>query len=351
MKTGAEHLRVEVPADAGGDRVDRFLSSRLGRFSRSRIQALIRAGCVRDQRGTIGDPSAKVKQGDVLIVDVPAPEAAEPAAQTLDLSIVYEDADLIVIDKPAGLVVHPAPGHPSRTLVNALLAHCGPSLTGIGGVRRPGIVHRLDKDTTGLLVVAKTAAAHASLTSQFAAHGRDGRLSRSYIAFAWGAMPQQRGIIDAPLGRSERNRTKIAVVRDGGRRAVTRYEVIGTYAGIDNRPAVSELKLTLETGRTHQIRVHLAYTGHPLLGDKVYGTGFAASARRLSPEAQGALERLGRQALHAAVLAFEHPVSHRPMRFESRLPQDLADLKQALGEPIEARRFGTRASAAITPPR
>jgi 23S rRNA pseudouridine1911/1915/1917 synthase len=335
MKPGAERLRIEVPAGAEGSRVDRFLAAQLGHLSRSRIQALIRSGCVRDQRGTIGDPSAKVKPGDHLMVEVPEPEPAEPAPQALELAVVYEDADVIVIDKPAGLVVHPAPGHPSRTLVNALLAHCGPSLTGIGGIRRPGIVHRLDKDTTGLLVVAKTAAAHESLASQFAAHGRDGRLSRSYIAFAWGAMPQRQGVIDAPLERSERNRTKITVARDGGRRAVTRYEVLATYPGTDGRPAVSELKLTLETGRTHQIRVHLAHIGHPLLGDKVYGTGFAASARRLSPEAQAALARLGRQALHAAVLAFEHPVSKRRMRFESPLPGDLADLKQALGTPLE----------------
>jgi 23S rRNA pseudouridine1911/1915/1917 synthase len=331
MTTGAQRLRLEVPADASAERVDRFLASRLDDLSRARIQALIRSGCVRDQRGTIGNPNAKVKPGDILLLDVPPPEPAAPAPQRLDLKIVHEDKDLIVIDKPAGMVVHPAPGHASDTLVNALLAHCGPKLTGIGGVQRPGIVHRLDKDTTGLLVVAKTAAAHEALAQQFAAHGRDGRLIRSYVAFAWGALPRPRGTIEANLARSERNRTKIAVVSEGrGRPAVTRYDVTATYGGSDGRVAVSELKLALETGRTHQIRVHLAHVGHPLLGDATYGAGFAASASRLTPEAQAALSKLGRQALHAAVLGFEHPATGRLCRFESPLPQDLSDLKNAL---------------------
>ena len=333
MEQRAEPLRIVVPADAAAERIDRFLVSRLNQFSRARIQGLIRAGSVRDQGGTIRDPAVKVKPGDVVEVEVPPPVSAVPLPEQLDLDVVYEDAHLIVIDKPAGLVVHPAPGHEAGTLVNALLAHCGPGLTGIGGVRRPGIVHRLDKDTSGLLVVAKTAEAHQGLAAQFAAHGADGRLGRTYTAFVWGTLPLARGIIDAPLGRSLRNRTKITVVgANQGRRAVTRYAVVETYPDRNGKPLVSELELTLETGRTHQIRVHLTHIGHPLLGDPTYGPGFAASARRLSTEAQDALRDLSRQALHASALAFEHPVSGARLRFKSPLPGDLTGLKQALAQ-------------------
>jgi 23S rRNA pseudouridine1911/1915/1917 synthase len=331
MKPRSELISLEVPADATGQRIDRFLASRLEHISRSRIQALIHAGHVRDRAGTLGDPAAKVKCGDVLTLNLPPPEDLSLKPQPLDLTVTYEDEDLIVIDKPAGLVVHPAPGHAEGTLVNALMAHCGTSLSGIGGVRRPGIVHRLDKDTSGLLVVAKSDIAHVGLTQQFAAHGADGRLERAYRAFAWGTFAQSRGIVDARLGRSTRNRTKIAVVGERqGRHAVTRYEVLETFADRAGRPAVSELKLVLETGRTHQIRVHLAHVGHPLLGDPVYGKAFAASARRLDEAAKTALEALGRQALHAALLSFEHPRTKKRLRFESELPADLSTLKEAL---------------------
>jgi 23S rRNA pseudouridine1911/1915/1917 synthase len=245
---------------------------------------------------------------------------------------VYEDAHLIVIDKPAGLAVHPGPGHASGTLVNALIAHCGASLSGIGGVRRPGIVHRLDKDTTGLLVVAKTDRAHAGLAEQFAAHGADGRLERRYRALVWGAPERPRGAIDAALARSRVNRTKIAVVSAAaGRHAITRYAVVETYGGSATKPIASLLELELETGRTHQIRVHLGHVGHPLLGDMTYGAGFKASARNLAADAQAALEALGRQALHAGELAFVHPVTGKRLRFASPLPADMARLADALG--------------------
>jgi 23S rRNA pseudouridine1911/1915/1917 synthase len=261
---------------------------------------------------------------------VPAPAPATPQGQAIPLAAVYEDAHLVVIDKPAGLAVHPGPGHATGTLVNALIAHCGTSLSGIGGVRRPGIVHRLDKDTTGLLVVAKTDKAHAGLAAQF-----DGRLERRYRALVWGAPERPRGAIDAALARSSANRTKIAVVSEAaGRHAVTRYTIIETYAGGTKagKPIASLLELELETGRTHQIRVHLAHVGHPLLGDMTYGAGFKASARNLAPEAQAALEALGRQALHAGELAFVHPVTGKRLRFKSPLPADMARLAGALRE-------------------
>lgn len=333
MTKNAERLSLEVPPEAAGERIDRFLASRLENLSRSRIQALIRAGHVRDRRGTIEDPGTRVKPGDALTIEVPPPEPALPEPEAMPLDVVWEDEDLIVIDKPAGLVVHPAAGHASGTLVNALIAHCGASLSGIGGVMRPGIVHRLDKNTSGLLVIAKTDAAHQGLAQQFAAHGADGRLERAYLAFAWGAFDRPTGIVDAPLGRSLRDRTKIAVVKGRqGRRAVTHYRVVETYPGMDGRVAVTQVRLTLETGRTHQIRVHLAHAGHPLLGDPTYGTGYAASARRLGPAARSELQRLGRQALHATLLAFEHPRTGKRLCFESPLPADLSALRQALGD-------------------
>ena len=331
MTKRAQHLRLEVPIEATGERLDRFLASRLEDLSRSRIQALIKAGHVRDRRGTIEDPGTRVKPGEMLTVEVPPPEPAEPKPEALPLDVVFEDEHLIVINKPAGIVVHPAAGHASGTLVNALLAHCGSSLSGIGGVMRPGIVHRLDKDTSGLLVIAKTDAAHQGLAKQFAAHGADGRLERAYLAFAWGKFDRPQGTIDAPLGRSVRDRTRMAVVKPGqGRRAVTHFQVIEEYADVEHRTAVSQVKLMLETGRTHQIRVHLAQIGHPLLGDPTYGAHFAASARRLAPEARAALEKLGRQALHATFLGFEHPITGRMLRFESPLPADLVALRDAL---------------------
>jgi 23S rRNA pseudouridine1911/1915/1917 synthase len=226
------------------------------------------------------------------------------------------------------LVVHPAAGHATGTLVNALIAHCGDSLSGIGGVKRPGIVHRLDKDTTGLMVVAKTDRAHRSLSKQFE-NKLEGPLERGYLAIVWGAPDRPRGTIDAPLDRHRFARDKRAV-REGGRAAVTHWELVETYPGSDGKPVASLLACTLETGRTHQIRVHLAHIGHPILGDETYGTGFKTKASRLPPAARDALARLGRQALHAERLAFEHPETGELMAFESPLPADLAALRTAL---------------------
>lgn len=329
--TPADMRELEVAPGDVGLRLDRFLAARLEDLSRARIQALIRQGHVVGPSGTASDPGAKVRANDRFRITVPPPEPATPAPETIPLAIVHEDRDLIVIDKPAGLVVHPAAGHATGTLVNALIAHCGDGLSGIGGVRRPGIVHRLDKDTSGLLVVAKSDAAHRGLAEQFAAHGADGRLTRTYEAFVWGVPSRRVGTIDANLGRSPANRTRIAVRRgEEGRRAVTRYEIAETFTGPDGKPLAARLRLALETGRTHQIRVHLAHLGHPVMGDAVYGAGYKASAHRLPESAKAALQRLGRQALHAAELGFVHPVTGRPLHFTSPRPHDMDALYRAL---------------------
>jgi 23S rRNA pseudouridine1911/1915/1917 synthase len=331
--SGQDHCRrrFTVGEAASALRLDRFLADNLVGFSRSRIQALIKTGHVRGAQGTLVDPAVRVKPADVIEVELPEPKRAEPAPEPIPLAVVYEDRHLIVIDKPAGLVVHPSAGHDTGTLVNALIAHCGDSLSGIGGVKRPGIVHRLDKDTSGLMVVAKTDAAHRGLAEQFALRGADGGMSRAYLALIWGVPPRARGTIDAALARSKTKRTKIAVARDGrGRRAVTHYAVEQTFKDTGGKPVASLVRIRLETGRTHQIRVHFAYLGHPLLGDRTYGAGFAASARRLSAEAQSALAKLGRQALHAVQLSFVHPDTGKRLTFDSPPPPDLARLISSL---------------------
>src|SRR5215831_1349096 len=301
-----KRFAVDVGASEAGNRLDRLLAAHLAEFSRSRLQALIRAHKVTRNGVAIAELGHRVKAGEVYIVDVPTPVPAAPAPEAIPLSVVYEDAHLIVVDKPKGLAVHPGPGHTTGTLVNALIAHCGTSLSGIGGVRRPGIVHRLDKDTTGLLVVAKTDASHAGLARQFATHGADGKLERSYLALVWGVPERKRGSIAAPLARSSVNRTKIMVASQGiGRHAVTRYTVLETY-GAHTKPVTSLLQLTLETGRTHQIRVHLAHIGHPLLGDMTYGSGFKASARTLPKQ------RWTRWAAKHSMLASSHSCIRSP---------------------------------------
>jgi 23S rRNA pseudouridine1911/1915/1917 synthase len=321
---------VAEPEDAG-QRLDRWLAARISDVSRARLQALIRDGQV-SGGGTIREARTPVKPGVTYTVSVPPAAPTDVAGEAILLDVVYEDDALIVIDKPAGLVVHPAAGHADGTLVNALIAHCGASLSGIGGVKRPGIVHRLDKDTSGLLVVAKTDAAHQSLAEQFKSHGLDGRLHRSYLAFVWGKLDRPKGTIEARLGRSRANRMKISVMRGEtlGRAATTHYEVLETYAG--SRPAgeVSLVRLTLETGRTHQIRVHLAHIGHPVLGDPIYGTGFKTRIAALKPDAEAVAKTLKRQALHAAELAFEHPITGKKLSFNSSLPLDLEMLAGAL---------------------
>ncbi len=358
--TASDDAVFEVMAEHAGVRLDRFLTAMIPALSRSRIQGLIADGQARINGETLGEAGTRVKPGDKITLAVPPPAAAQPAAEAIALSIAYEDDEVIVIDKPAGLVVHPAAGHETGTLVNALLAHCGDSLSGIGGVKRPGIVHRLDKDTTGLLVVAKTDAAHQSLCEQFAAHGRDGRLKRQYLALVWGALPAAIGTVDVPIGRSTANRTKMAVMprdlrgrivlgggiafddedeeqpgRAASREAITHYQVVETFhselrGGKQGAPLASLVRVELETGRTHQIRVHMAHLGHPVLGDVTYGAGFKASERRLTEPQAAALRMLSRQALHAAVLGFEHPATGKPQEFESSLPPDMAALTDAL---------------------
>src|SRR5690348_6994020 len=302
----AETETVTVP-EAGGGRLDRVLAAQVPALSRSRLKALILAGQVAVEGRTVRDPAELVNSGVSITVTVPEAEPARPAAEAIPLSIVYEDGALIVLDKPAGLVVHPAAGHSGGTLVNALIAHCGETLSGIGGVRRPGIVHRLDKDTTGLMVVAKTDRAHRRLSKQFA-DKREGPIERDYLALTWGAPDRPHGTIDAPLDRHPHAREKRAV-RAGGREAVTHWEVVARYSGAGGKPAAALLSCRLETGRTHQIRVHLAHIGHPIMGDETYATGFKTKAVRLNPDAQVALAALGRQALHAEHLGFEHPDS------------------------------------------
>jgi 23S rRNA pseudouridine1911/1915/1917 synthase len=316
------------PEDAG-QRLDRWLAHKVENLSRARIQALIRDGYV-SNGGTIREARAPVKPGATYRVVLPPPSAPDVIGEPLPLAIVHEDADLIVINKPAGLVVHPAAGHDSGTLVNALIAHCGDSLSGIGGVKRPGIVHRLDKDTSGLLVVAKTDAAHQGLAEQFKSHGRDGRLFRSYLAFVWGRLPLPKGSINARLGRSQANRLKIAVTRgEAGRSATTHYEVVKVFPGERPTGDVSLVRLVLETGRTHQIRVHLAHIGHPVLGDAVYGSGFTTRLASLKDAARAVASGLSRQALHAETLHFEHPQTGKKLKFNSELPEDLRRLADA----------------------
>jgi 23S rRNA pseudouridine1911/1915/1917 synthase len=324
-----QRLEVTVAGDEGSARLDRVLAVRVAELSRSRLKALILAGQVSIKNAPIRDPAYHVTAGDTITIDVPQAAAAEPAAEDIALDIVYEDDDIIVIDKPKGLVVHPAAGHETGTLVNALIAHCGASLSGIGGVKRPGIVHRLDKDTTGLMVAAKNDRAHQSLTEQFADHGRTGAMRRGYMAFVWGMPNRQRGTVDAPIDRHPFAREKMAV-RNSGREAVTHWEIQESFNGRDGKPVAALLACQLETGRTHQIRVHLAHLGHPLMGDAVYGPHFKTKASHLGPESQEALASLGRQALHAYLLALKHPQTGAILEWISDLPDDLILLRDSL---------------------
>jgi 23S rRNA pseudouridine1911/1915/1917 synthase len=323
--------QLTIAAEDDGARLDRVLAARIPALSRSRLKALILAGEVAIDGRTIRDPSEHVKSGAAVTVTLPEPEPAAPAGENIPLTIVYEDDDIIVIDKPAGLVVHPAAGHRTGTLVNALIAHCGASLSGIGGVRRPGIVHRLDKDTSGLMVVAKNDRAHRSLAAQFADHGRTGPLARGYLAIVWGVPARPRGTVDAPLDRHLHSRTRRAV-REGGREAVTHWQVLERYAGNDSKPVASLIECRLDTGRTHQIRIHMAHIGHPLLGDSTYGPGYRTKAARLGPEAQEALAALARQALHAYLLRIEHPTTAETLEFRAELPGDFVRLRHALAD-------------------
>ena len=328
LKEGRSEKLV-VAAEEAGERLDRVLAAHIAELSRSRHKALILAGHVAVDTATIRDPDHRVNAGETVTLDLPPADDAAVEGENIPLNIVYEDAELLVIDKQKGLVVHPAAGNWTGTLVNALIAHCGESLSGIGGVKRPGIVHRLDKDTTGLMVVAKTDRAHRSLAKQFADHGREGPLKRGYLAFVWGAPDRPKGTIDKPIDRHPRSRDKMAV-REGGREAITHWEVLERYLGTDGKPVASLIACRLETGRTHQIRVHLAAIGHPLMGDDVYGAGFKTKVQHLGPESCAALDGLGRQALHAYLLAMEHPAGGRELAFRAELPADLGRLRRSL---------------------
>jgi 23S rRNA pseudouridine1911/1915/1917 synthase len=325
-----EGLQVfDVDAEGAGERLDRFLgqaaAARRIALSRTRLKALIEAGEVRVDESVARDPSTRLVAGARIVFEAPPAEESLLVGEDIQLAVVYEDEHLIVIDKPAGLVVHPAPGHAAGTLVNALIRHCGASLSGIGGVKRPGIVHRLDKDTSGLLVVAKTDAAHRGLAELFADHGRTGSLERQYLALAWGAFDAGAGKVVASIGRDPRHREKMAVVSgERGRHATTHWRLE------ENLGPASLIACQLETGRTHQIRVHMASIGHPLLGDSVYGSGFKTKAALLGDRAVSALAALGRQALHASVLGFEHPATGKTLRFESAPPKNFARLLKAL---------------------
>ena len=316
---------ASVAGAQAGMRLDRFLAAALPDLSRARLQALLASGAVTRGGGTIRDGNTRVKPGETYTVHVPETAPAEPVAQDIPLKVVYEDKDLIVIDKPAGMVVHPAAGNPDGTLVNALIAHCGNSLKGIGGVARPGIVHRLDKDTSGLLVAAKNERAMASLAKQFAAHA----IERAYHAVVWGSPRLGEGRIESQIGRNPFDRKRMTVLRGGGKEARTRYRVIERFG---DRPFASLVECRLETGRTHQIRVHLTHLGHPLIGDPSYGKAHRPP-RPKTPEQEVAFKTAAefpRQALHAWLLGFQHPSTHKTMRFESKWPDDFHALVTAL---------------------
>jgi 23S rRNA pseudouridine1911/1915/1917 synthase len=319
--SAAGRHRVTAGAPDGGERLDRVLAAHLGGLSRTRLKHLILEGNVAREGATISDPSTRVKPGDSYVVTVPAPVADRPAAQSIPLDIRYEDDHIIVVNKPAGLVVHPAPGNFDHTLVNALLAHCGDSFAGIGGVRRPGIVHRLDKDTSGLMVVAKSEKAHVVLSAALAARN----VRRLYRAVVWGVPMPRGGEIVGNIGRSPRNRKKMAVVAQGGKSAMTQYQVLREYRGI---AALIDCKLA--TGRTHQIRVHLTERGHPLIGDPVYGSARVRRSAGMDDETKRVVMGFGRQALHARLLGFDHPISGKPVEFESELPNDMDVLIKTL---------------------
>lgn len=315
MSDAGRHF-VTFDQSASGERLDRALAAALPSLTRSRVKALIESRRVALADGpTIEEPSRKVKTGERFVVDIPEPEPAEPQPQARDLDILHEDSDLLVLNKPAGMVVHPAPGNPDHTLVNALLAHCGTSLSGIGGVRRPGIVHRLDKNTSGVMVVAKNDFSHQALSKLFAAHD----LTRIYQALVWGGPKTLKGTVDAAIGRHPVDRKRMAVRRSSGRKAITEWWVERRF-GPALAPVASLMGAKLETGRTHQVRVHLAHLGCPVVGDPVYGR----KSRNIAvPEA---LRVFARQALHAAILEFRHPRTRREMRFATELPQDFKTL-------------------------
>jgi 23S rRNA pseudouridine1911/1915/1917 synthase len=327
--------KVLTAGEDDGGRLDAWLTAQLeGEFSRNRIKALIEEGAVAINGKVIAEAKKKIMPGDEIELVLPEPEDPEPKGENIPLDVLYEDEDLIVIVKPAGLVVHPGPGNWTGTLVNALIHHCGESLSGIGGVKRPGIVHRLDKETSGVMVAAKNDIAHRHLADQFADHGRSGDLERAYQAIVWGRPGQLRGTIDAPLGRATGDRTKRAVKREtsaDARHAITHYEVVERLQEQPDATSLASLiECRLETGRTHQIRVHMAHIGHPVIGDPEYAGGFRTKANRLPEPVRSIVSTFPRQALHAFLLAFEHPRTGEILEFEAPMPEDMETLLDAL---------------------
>lgn len=317
---GGETIEVVLTDADAGARLDKVLAERAPDLSRARLQALLEAGAVSLAGQPVRSGSAKARPG-LYRIEIPAPVADIPVPEDIPLTVLYEDADLIVIDKPAGMAAHPGPGSETGTLVAALLHHCAGALSGIGGVARPGIVHRLDKDTSGVMVAAKTDKAHQGLSALFAAHD----IERSYIALTRGAPEPRQGRILTRIGRSPHDRKKMAVLAAGGREAITDYEVQRVF-GPEKKPLAARVICRLHTGRTHQIRVHLASKGAPCLGDPVYGSGAPARPVKDAIEAAG----LHRQALHAAVLGFIHPITGKALRFETPPPEDMRLLEAAL---------------------
>lgn len=337
----ARRAVIHVDEDGAGGRLDAYLAGHLPEeFSRSRVKSLIVDNHVQLNAKQCLQPKTKLKPGDEIIIDLPEIAEAEPKPENIVLDILFEDDHLIVLNKPPGMVVHPAPGNWSGTLVNALLYHCGETLQGIGGVRRPGIVHRLDKETSGVMVVAKTQTAHHALAAQFSDHGRSGPLERAYLALVWGDPPSRSGTIDAPLGRSQNNRMKRAVVSEDApdaKEAITHYSIEAGYGLDDSGKAIASLlECRLETGRTHQIRVHLSHIGNPLIGDREYGAHFRTKANVLPEAAGDSVRAFTRQALHAAKLGFEHPETRELMHFEASSPADFTRLEKTLKSlPVE----------------
>jgi len=320
---------------ATGKRLDQWLADMLAPdFSRARLQAVIRGGGVRVDGLVVTQPRLKLQAGQRVTFDLPEIEEAIPQAENIALDILYEDEALIVLNKPSGLVVHPGNGNPSGTLVNALLHHCGSSLSGIGGVRRPGIVHRLDKGTSGVMVVAKNDQAHRHLSAQFADHGRNGVMARRYLALVWGQPTPMTGTINAAIGRDLRDRTKKRVVeranQSDARQATTHFTVRETYGPKGKEGLISLVECRLETGRTHQIRVHMAHIGHPLIGDGVYGTAFRTKVHILDNPLHHQVQTFPHQALHAYHLTFAHPLSGTALKFETALPDAFANLVKNL---------------------
>ena len=334
MSPKKETITYKVSIEELGLRLDQFLSNNISNLSRSRIKHLINEGNVfkvyDNKHIPVEDPSKKVTSEESYYINIPEPIDPKPIAQEIPLEILYEDKDLIVINKPIGLVVHPAPGNYDNTLVNALIAHCGESLSGIGGEKKPGIVHRLDKDTSGVMVIAKNDNTHESLSKQFANHGRDGKLIRSYKALVWGIPNIQSGKIETFIGRSNKNRKKMAVYKEekkGRRFAITHWKRIKFNKELD----ISKIQCNLETGRTHQIRVHLTHIGLPVIGDQVYGTGFKSKINKYDDAIRNILlNASNRQSLHAYKLGFEHPTSKKNMLFETNLPNAMQEVSDIL---------------------